>query len=266
LLFRRRRAAKDWAPATEDGERIYAVGDIHGRADLLQAMFDKLEAHNDRNPHLAGPTVILLGDMIDRGPDSARVLRLVKAIQEQTDRLVVLMGNHELLMVKALEGYPGMLSAWLKSGGDQTLRSYGVDPEELGDNPIVAASIISQAIPDETVQWLSQLPLSARSGDYMFCHAGVRPGVALAAQKADDLLWIRREFLSDERDHGAMIVHGHSIETEVQLRSNRIGIDTGAYRSGVLTALYVEGNKRELIAVRDPKAVADQKETLRQTA
>ena len=235
MLFRRRRAAKDWAPATEDGERIYAVGDIHGRADLLQAMFDKLEAHNDRNPHLAGPTVILLGDMIDRGPDSARVLRLVKAIQEQTDRLVVLMGNHELLMVKALEGYPGMLSAWLKSGGDQTLRSYGVDPEELGDNPIVAASIISQAIPDETVQWLSQLP-------------------------------IRREFLSDERDHGAMIVHGHSIETEVQLRSNRIGIDTGAYRSGVLTALYVEGNKRELIAVRDPKAVADQKEALRQTA
>ena len=129
-----------------------------------------------------------------------------------------------------------------------TLASYGIPlPAEPYDEEAVAVALRA-AVPRPIRHWLAGLPLTARSGDYFFCHAGVRPGVPLKRQSAQDLLWIRREFLSDDSDHGAVVVHGHSIASDVEWRDNRIGIDTGAYRTGRLTALYLEGTEREIIA------------------
>lgn len=241
-------------PCTDRGDRVYAIGDVHGRIDLLRQLFETVTAHSESLPPTHQVHVILLGDMIDRGPDSSEVLRFVHRLAAGSSRLVVLKGNHEELLLKSLDGYPGLLRAWMKTGGRETLQSFGVDPDSLDENPLAAARTISAAIPREIVDWLRDLPLTARSGDYFFCHAGVRPGVPIRKQTASDLLWIRDEFLSHTGDHGAVVVHGHSITNNVEMLSNRIGIDTGAYRSGVLTALYLEGDQREILSVSAPES------------
>ncbi|CAN5197779.1 metallophosphoesterase family protein [soil metagenome] len=244
------------APRTDPGDRVYAIGDIHGRIDLLNLLLAKMEAHSQSLPPCQDVHVIILGDMIDRGPHSAEVVSLIRKYQRGSSSLIALKGNHEDLLLQALEGYPGILRAWMKTGGEQTLRSFGIDPAELGDNPLEAARIIERAIPAPLIGWIRDLPLTARSGDYFFCHAGIRPGVALRKQASNDLMWIREDFLNHEGDHGAVIVHGHNIHTEVQMHANRIGIDTGAYRSGVLTALYLEDDKREILSVGLPASDA----------
>lgn len=238
------------SPSTAPGDRVYAIGDIHGRYDLLRKLLDQIEDHTATLPPAKSIHVILLGDLIDRGPDSARVLKLAYDVQRKTRNLFVLLGNHEELMIRALSGEPGMVGAWMKLGGRATLRSFGIEPPE-GDYDLRAFTRqVSSAIPGEILEWLKALPLSARSGDYFFCHAGVRPGVALKRQVANDLLWIRDGFLDSEVDHGAVIVHGHSVATDVQLRYNRIGIDTGAYRTNLLTGLYLEGEQCEILSAR----------------
>jgi serine/threonine protein phosphatase 1 len=135
-------------------------------------------------------------------------------------------------------------------GGDMTVRSFGLEPYSRSDDARDYIRRLRSVVPREWVSWLKRLPLFARSGDYFFCHAGVRPGVPLRRQVRNDLLWIREDFLDDDADHGAIIVHGHSIEPEVAIRANRIGIDTGAYRTGVLTALYLDGDKRDIISTK----------------
>jgi serine/threonine protein phosphatase 1 len=244
-----RPVAKETAPSTQAGERLYAIGDVHGRYDLLRDLLDRLEEHSAALPPAASTHVILLGDLVDRGPDSASVLRFLYNSQQRTDRLVVLLGNHEELMLRALDGEKGMLRAWMRVGGRETMKSFGVTPPTKEESSAVATQQLIEAIPAEWVEWMRGFPLTAKSGDYMFCHAGIRPGIALRRQARADLLWIRDEFLlDDESDHGAMIIHGHSISHEVEMRSNRIGIDTGAFSSGVLTALYLEGERREIIS------------------
>ena len=245
-----RRATTD-APCTQYGERIYAVGDVHGRYDLLCELMDKLEEHNAALPPAESMHIVILGDIVDRGPDSAEVIRLLYDIERRFDQVIVLLGNHEELMLRALDGDVGMCRAWMRVGGRATLRSFGIErePEEEYERLIRRANA---AIPAEWIEWLRQRPLTARSGDYLFCHAGIRPGRPLNRQSRDDLIWIRDLFLEDQSEHGAIIVHGHSVEEEVAVRSNRIGIDTGAYRTGVLTALYLDGMDRELIATIPP--------------
>jgi serine/threonine protein phosphatase 1 len=235
-------------PSTEAGDRIYAIGDVHGRHDLLAELLERIEAHSAALPAPRNLHIIQLGDLIDRGPDSAKVLRYVQKVQQRTERFIVLQGNHEILMLRALAGETGLLRAWMRTGGRQTLESFGITPPERGADEAEAIAQIKRVLPAGLLDWLQRLPLTAQSGDYFFCHAGIRPGVSLKRQSRDDLLWIRDQFLEDTTPHPAVIVHGHTVTPEVDVRANRIGIDTGAYESGVLTALYLEGTRREFIA------------------
>jgi serine/threonine protein phosphatase 1 len=241
-------------PATEAGHRLYAIGDIHGCYDLLIELLGKIEQHASGLPEGPSPRIVLLGDLIDRGPDSPRVLRFVHALQERTADLTVLMGNHEAMMIDAVAGRPGALKAWMRLGGETTLRGLGIDPPQGNYLAREYATALRSAIPSDQLEWLAGLPTTFRSGDYLFCHAGVRPGVALKRQTRHDLLWIRSDFLSDAGDHGAVVVHGHSVVRAVEVRHNRIGIDTGAYHSGTLSALYLEGDRREIISTGEIEA------------
>ncbi len=212
----------------------------------------RIGEHSASLPPARSLYVVLIGDVVDRGPQSAEVLTMLYGLQRQNSRVIVLLGNHEEAMLQALDGDPDALRRWLAVGGDATLASFGIAPLRGEDDPRDYMNSARRAIPRRLLAWLRQLPLSVQSGDYYFVHAGVRPGVALARQVREDMLWIRREFLRHERDFGAIIVHGHSITTNVDIRENRIGIDTGAYQSGILSAIYLEGEKRDIIAVSLP--------------
>jgi serine/threonine protein phosphatase 1 len=226
-----------------DGERIYAIGDIHGRLDCLESIMSQIERDRaERAP--ADTTLVFLGDLIDRGAESRGVIERAMSIAELYDT-VFLMGNHEEILIHAWEGDTRAAALLHRVGGRETVMSYGVpasdydagDPEEL-------ATLVSNRVPPEHIAFLREFLDSYSRGDYLFVHAGIRPGVALAAQDPLDMRWIRREFLDDNRDHGPMVVHGHSITEDVDLKPNRIGIDTGAFASGKLTAIGIEGTER----------------------
>jgi len=236
-------------PSTISGERIYAIGDVHGRLDLLQKMLDRIGAHSDERPAPRALHLVFLGDLVDRGPDSAGVLALVHDLQRRNGQVLALMGNHEEAMVQALDGDEDMLRTWLAVGGMETLASFDVAPPQPGEPSRAFLRRARRAIPAPWLSWLAGLPLSAESGDYFFAHAGVRPGIPLHRQARRDLLWIREDFLEDPRDHGAVVVHGHSVTRTADRRANRIGIDTGAYRSGTLTAIYLEDDRQEILSV-----------------
>lgn len=155
-------------------------------------------------------------------------------------------------MLRAIDGEPGVMKAWLRFGGDATLRSFGIEPP-TGDFDLPSLTrAIKKAVPDHWVEWLRKRPISARSGDYFFCHAGVRPGVDLKKQTRTDLLWIRDDFLAHDDSLGVVVVHGHSITPDVELRHNRIGIDTGAYRTEMLTAVYLAGQECHVLSTEAP--------------
>lgn len=234
------------ASAVPNGYRVYAIGDIHGRLDLFGRLLTLIEEEQRALP-AAELVVIQLGDLIDRGPDSAGVV--ARAMDSAGHgRMIVLRGNHEAVMLDALRGEPGLLRSWLGIGGDAALRSWGVPQEAidtLEDDALTA--IANASIPAEQIAWLAERPLSTTIGDYHFVHAGIRPGVPLDRQSPRDQIWIRGAFLGSRRAHGAIIVHGHSIARDVDERPNRIGIDTGAYFSGRLTALVLEGTGRRYL-------------------
>jgi serine/threonine protein phosphatase 1 len=247
------RFSRPTEPATALGERIYAIGDVHGRLDLLRAMMIRIEQHHLALEPVRQTHLVLLGDLVDRGPDSAAVLRMLYNIQQRAPHLIVLKGNHEDMMLRVLNGEPGMMRQWVKFGGAATLRSYGIEPPTGDADLLPASAAFSEAVPAEIKRWLRSLPLTARSGDYFFCHAGIRPGQSLQSQTSADLLWIREEFLGDPRAHGGIIVHGHSVSPDIEQLPNRIGIDTGAFRTGILSAMYFEGSAREALReVGDP--------------
>lgn len=237
-------------PKTDSGERIYAIGDIHGRYDLLRLLLDRIGEHAQALPPVQSLHLVFLGDLVDRGPDSAKVVEFLHELEQSTDQIIVLLGNHEEAMLQALDGDVGVLQRWLSVGGAQTLQSYGLRLPDADDDMRRYLRYLQSALPSDQIRWLRRLPLTAQSGDYFFCHAGIRPGVALGRQSREDLLWIRDDFIDDMADHGAVIVHGHTIEREVTMRANRIGIDTGAYCHGLLTALYLEGERQEIISAQ----------------
>ncbi|MAX00920.1 MAG: metallophosphoesterase [Sphingomonas sp.] len=238
-------------PRTGKGERIYAIGDIHGCYRQLRRLLGRIEAHHEALPPPASLRVVLLGDLIDRGPDSARVLRFAGQLSNRTPNLVTLMGNHEELMLGALAGDRAALDLWREHGGRATLASFGFDPARLDSERDIRllSGQMRLAVSQPIIEWVRRLPLWTRSGDYLFVHAGVRPRIPLSRQQPDDLLWIRDDFLQWSGSFGgATIVHGHSIDEAPQLSEHRIGIDTGAYRTGVLTALYLEDDRQEFLS------------------
>ena len=231
-------------PAVPEGRRVYAIGDVHGCLDLLDDLLDQIAA-DDARRGAAETHLVFLGDLVDRGPDSAGVIERVRELQRTGQRVDVLMGNHEESFLSALEGRKGALRFFLKIGGRETLYSYGLSPDRFAMMTFEEVRDWMEGhVPDAHPDWLRALSNQVRIGGYLFVHAGVRPDVPLEEQDGQDLRWIRSEFLEYPADHGAMIVHGHTISDGVEERSNRIGIDTGAYATGVLSAIGLEGDAR----------------------
>lgn len=246
------------SPRTAAGERVYAIGDIHGRLDLLEQLIGLIRQDNAGRPP-ASVRMVCVGDIIDRGPESAEIVRRCMDFSRRTDRFVVLKGNHEAMLVDGLGGNFLALSLWLRSGGGPALTSWGVADDLVARGPsreLVKAALAS--ISAETLDWLAALPLLCRSGDYLFVHAGIRPGVPIDRQTAEDLMWIRDDFLRSDADHdGLVVVHGHSIsETGVVSKPNRIGIDTGAYRTNILTAVMLDGDERRTFSTCETTATS----------
>jgi len=226
------------------GSRAYAVGDVHGRLDLLNALLASIEADAAARP-AAKTFVVLLGDLVDRGPDSCGVIERLLHYAPAFARPVFLMGNHEEFFLNVLDGESDLVGNWLSFGGQECAASYGIsDGWLLNAAPQSICQELSRRVPADHAQFVRSFGDSFRFGDYLFVHAGIRPGVALEDQRSKDLRWIREDFLNDRTDHGVMVVHGHTIVDTAEERRNRIGIDTGAYRSGMLTAVGIEGDER----------------------
>jgi len=227
-------------PAT----RVYAIGDIHGRADLLRSLHAQIEA--DAAGHAGRRVLIYLGDYVDRGKWSREVIDVLLDEKPAGFETVYLMGNHERAMLDFLDDATAG-PMWFMNGGLETLRSYGVPvsvTHPAAVSPFAAQAALRARLPARHRDFLSALTLTHVEGDYLFVHAGIRPSVPLTAQRAHDLLWIRDEFLRSTRDHGKVVVHGHTISAAPEERPNRIGIDTGAFATGRLTCLCLEGPQR----------------------
>lgn len=235
-------AAREQAPQpiVPPGRRIYAIGDIHGRLDLLDLLLERIAGDDERGD----AELIFLGDLVDRGDDSRGVVDRLLALRD-TRSARFLMGNHEEVFLRALEGDLKALRFLTRIGGRETLLSYGISEEQYRaldyDDLLVLAQ---KLVPATHRAFLASFERWIEIGDYLFVHAGLRPGVALADQQQSDLCWIRGEFLDHRESFGKIVVHGHSITDEVDERPNRIGIDTGAFASGRLTALGLEGAMR----------------------
>jgi len=243
--FPRSNQGRGKGPKGPKGCRVYAIGDVHGRLDLLRNLLRQIEEDAAGRPS-ARTLLVFLGDLVDRGPDSAGVLEFLRRYRPDTIEPVFLAGNHEEVMLRVVGGERGgLLDRWLRYGGAQTLLSYGLNVDALRKLPErQALEQIVEAVPAEHDAFLQSFADTFRFGDYLLVHAGIRPGVPLQGQTQEDLHWVREPFLEDGRDHGFVVVHGHTITDQVDERRNRIGIDTGAYRSGVLSAIGIEGSSR----------------------
>lgn len=250
-LFGQRQRKPEAPPryAAPPAMRLYAIGDIHGSLVPLRLLRDAIREHARTHP-IEHKRIVYLGDYIDRGFDSKGVLDLLIDQPLPGFEHVFLKGNHE-------DGILGFLADgsnapfWLAYGGIATMFSYGVKPPDppSDENEIARARReLAKKLPAEHLEFLKRLEPYHIAGDYLFVHAGLRPGVPLEAQSEADLLWIRDPFLHSHEDFGKLVVHGHSISREPDIRANRIGIDTGAFASGVLTCLLLEGTRQELIS------------------
>lgn len=236
----------DDAKSSDGNTRLYVIGDIHGRLDLL----DRLIAAIDRDVEEHGPQAITitLGDYIDRGPDSRGVLDRLMDNPFPTP-YVALKGNHEALLAAFLAD-PAVGTQWRMLGGLETLHSYGVPVSSLAisKNYEEAAARLRVAMPPKHLGFLQSLKSWYSHGEYFCCHAGVRPGVPLDRQRDEDLIWIRDEFLRSKVDFGKIVVHGHTPTPEPEVLPNRINIDTGAFATGKLTCIVLEGGQHRFIS------------------
>ena len=240
----RRRERIAIPPAVPEGVRVYAIGDIHGRLDLFEVLIERIRAdHAARSP--ARLCLVLLGDLVDRGPDSSGVIERAMALSGDVDELRCLLGNHEEVFLQAAGGDVKALRFFTRIGGRETLASYGIDGDEYRRADFDELMTMVQArVPARHIAFLRTFEDVVIQGDYAFVHAGIRPGKSIEEQRPKDLRWIREDFIMDETPHDKLIVHGHTITDDVEECSNRIGIDTGAYMSGMLTALCLEGRER----------------------
>ncbi len=229
---------------TPQGMRLYAIGDVHGCYDMLTETHEKIAADLAGRP-VADHRIIHIGDYTDRGADSAGVVERLARMSEADKRVICLCGNHDALFTGFLSDPAEYGPTWLSNGGGATLRSYGVTPSRslFGFDYHRLSGQLAQALPPVHRAFLSALPLTAGFGDYLFVHAGIRPGVPLEAQDPEDLIWIREDFLWDGSDHGVVVVHGHTPAHAPEVLPNRINIDTGAVYGGPLTCLALEGTE-----------------------
>jgi serine/threonine protein phosphatase 1 len=234
-------------PSVPAGLRVYAIGDIHGRLDLLDGMLATIEADLGMRP-ATKPVYVFLGDYIDRGPSSRETIdRLIE--HSQAHECVFLKGNHELIAIKCLSDRD-LFDQWMRLGGMETLSSYQVAAQGVtsGKRIVELQAAFHEALPQAHFRFFRDLQTSFVLGDFFFTHAGVKPNVDLADQKESDLLWIREEFLSSNADFGKIVVHGHTPVHEVEVRTNRINVDTGAFATGHLTCLVIEDASLALIS------------------
>ena len=229
---------------------VYAIGDIHGRCDLLAELHEGIAADLVRRG-ARRRVLVYLGDYVSRGIDSRRVVDLVRQGVPDCGDKITLRGNHEELMLRYLAGNFEAGRFWFDYDGVDVLENYGVpvaNRQARDDRSLESLRLaFAAALPAEHLAFFRSLTVHHDEGGYRFVHAGVRPGVALARQSGHDQVWIRRPFLDSELDHGAVVVHGHSIVAAPEVRHNRIAIDTGAYRSGVLSCLVLSGEERLLL-------------------
>ncbi|MGY4291804.1 serine/threonine protein phosphatase 1 [Bradyrhizobium sp. LM2.7] len=216
------------------------MSDIHGCAHLLEQMLRVIDA-DIANSRPGYAIEVFMGDYIDRGPDTRSTLDILIE-RSRRGNAVFLKGNHEAFLVNVMED-PSLFDDWLRVGGAQTLMSYGLTPGVQRDEPASLLRALLRAMPPEHVEFLDNLRLSFTCGDFFFVHAGVRPGVALSEQQEADLLWIREEFLHSEEQFSKYIVHGHTPVPSVELLANRANIDTGAYATGNLTLMTIQGSR-----------------------
>jgi serine/threonine protein phosphatase 1 len=228
--------------------RIYAIGDIHGRADLLGELHGIIRADAETAP--ARRVLVYLGDYVDRGLQSRGVIDMVLRNPFSDFEVVCLRGNHEAVLLDFLKD-PAVGREWVQFGGAETLMSYqaGCLSSDAAHPVLVAAQEeFARRLPEDHLAFFQNLALHHEEGDYYFVHAGVRPGVALNQQASEDLLWIRNEFLEFRGSFGCVVVHGHTITEEPDVHDNRIGIDTGAFATGRLTCLVLEGTERRFLS------------------
>ena len=230
------------APA---GQRLYAIGDIHGRLDLLDDLLAKIDADDAARGAVGETRLILLGDLVDRGPDSRGVIERVMGLMASSSHVTCLKGNHEELLIRSWEGDRKTAGVFNRNGGRETMFSYGVDAKtydaaDLGE----LVDLVGSHVPPQHIAFLDGLADWVQAGDYLFVHAGIRPGIPLDQQSASEMRWIRGEFTENRSDLGMMVIHGHTITEFTDEQVNRVGIDTGAYATGYLTAIGLEGGKR----------------------
>jgi len=244
-FLKKRRATPAALPT---GLRLYVIGDVHGRLDLLDALSAKISADLTDAP--ADVLTIFVGDYIDRGKDSAGVIERLSRAEFPTP-LCALRGNHEEVLLSFLDD-DNVLDSWRNYGGLETLHSYGVSVSEpmRGRGYDAARKSLLERLPESHLGFLRRTALSVTYGDYFFAHAGVRPGVPFDRQHADDLLWIREEFLGYREPLDKIVVHGHTPVNAPDIQPNRINIDTGAFATSVLTALVLEGVGRRILQTR----------------
>ncbi len=245
------KSEKETEPSAPPGERIYAIGDVHGRADLLRRLLNGIRKDMARADG-ALCRVIFLGDYVDRGPQSKETLDILSVLPDHFEHVHFLKGNHEEAMLNFLDDPFGQ-EAWLDFGGVETLESYGVAPpmpRQSAEALENTRSGLEMALPETHMAFLEGLNLTLTFGDYFFVHAGVRPGVALEDQVQDDLLWIREEFLSSDWAPGKIIIHGHTPREQPVIGRWRIGVDTGAYATGRLTCVVLEGTGRRFLSTQ----------------
>ena len=230
-----------------DGRRVYAIGDVHGRNDLLQKLIAKI-VEDDGQSGSTESEIIFLGDLVDRGPDSYGVLETAIRLKEELGNVRFLMGNHEEVFLAAMDGEEKTVRFFNRIGGKETILSYDISLKEYLDMDNAELALrLPDIIPHQHIEFVKGFEDQIVIGDYAFVHAGIKPGIPLAEQKSKHLRWIRDEFLAEREPFEKVIVYGHTISEDVIEKGNRIGIDTGAYYTEKLTALVLEGDQRRYL-------------------
>lgn len=243
-LFARPKSAEPRPRFAPEGVRIYAIGDIHGRRDLLDRLLITIDEDDAKRP-AKRTELIFLGDLVDRGPDSRGVIERLMGLAAGSQSVRFLKGNHEELFIRTWRGDRRSAGLFNRVGGRETMASYGVYDAEYDSLDLEGlCAVVREVVPEAHIEFLQSFEDWIEARDYLFVHAGVRPGATIREQEKSDLRWIRREFTEHDGELGHMVVHGHTISEGVDERANRIGIDTGAFATGKLTAIGIEGSER----------------------